>query len=324
MICLTSQTDVGYAVQIDYSGDFMKKMIAIFSFFFMLAASAETGVLFIAHGTMGHHKSNMCGSDNPSGWERYVLNTLNSAKNEIPKEFETAFGMWNSRCFDKAIGRLEQKLAKTNKSLDHLIVFPLFISSHSAVIEMQKFIFKKRADRVIPLPQVQPTSFEGKITYMSAFDYEPNVSMILANRFHHLIHEAKDQGYAKNEMELVLIMHGPVSDTDNAKWMEMGQKYNQDVMYLFPVADSHVISLRDDASDDVRDRATAQLRSVVDKASKNGRIALALPLLISKGGIEAGILERLKGLDYIWSGETLFPDAKLKDAILNKLQTTLK
>ena len=141
---------------------------------------------------------------------------------------------------------------------------------------------------------------------------------------HHLVHLAKAKGFNNKQMELVLVMHGPVDEKANIEWMKMGELYAKDVNYLFPVAASHVISLRDDAPTEVRDQMTEALRAKVKGASVNGKVALLLPLLISKGGIEAGILNRVSGLDFVWSGDTLFPDPKLQDVILSRIQTVLK
>lgn len=305
----------------------MKRLFFVLCLFFTLSSMADTGVLFIAHGTMNHGDSHLysgCTPHHHSEWERFVLSSVDEIKSELPYKTEVAFGMWESHCFDEAISRLENQLSADGQKLDHLIVFPLFVSSHSEVIEMQKFIFKKRSDMVLPIPYVRQTRFQGQITYMKALDYDPHISLILANRFHHLVHLAKDQGVSMKNMELVLVMHGPVDDEANIKWMEMGELYNKDIMYMFPVKKSHVLSLRDDAPTEVRDRMTAELRGIIINASKNGRMALILPLLISKGGIDAGIIHRLKGLDYIWSGDAILPDSKLKDVILNRIRKISK
>jgi hypothetical protein len=309
----------------------MKKLVLLLSLILSISCYGETGILFIAHGTMGggghgnhgdHHLMG-CSSEHPSKWESFVLSTLTGMKNEIPKNFEVSFGMWESHCFDESIHRLEKKMATLGSKLDHLIVFPLFISSYSSVIEMQKFIFKKRTDRILDISNVHTTYFDGKITYMSAFDYEPNISIILANRFEHLILMADELGIPKQKTELVLVMHGPVEDEANLEWLKMGEKYNKDLTALFPVVKSHVVSLRDDAEEAVKDQASKELRNIVSTASSEGRMALVLPLLISKGGIDAGIVKRMDGLDFIWSGESLFPDSKLKDVIINKLKSNL-
>lgn len=270
-------------------------------FFFSFSTFAETGVLFLAHGSMKG-----CGYENPTKWEKYVLDAVGSIKT---KDYvEVAFGMWNTKCFDMGIKRLSQKMKKRGKKLDHLRVIPLFISSYSVVIEMQKYIFKKRKIKVLPIPMAQKTSFKGQITYEKAIDYDPHISMILANRAHSLLHEAHEQGFDRSQMTYVLVMHGPVSPMANKKWLAMGKRYLEDIQYLFPISRGYVISLQDDAPGPVRDRATKKLQKLVNESHQRGGTALILPLLISKGGIEEGIIKRLKGLEYTWRGETLLPD----------------
>ncbi len=98
----------------------------------------------------------------------------------------------------------------------------------------------------------------------------------------------------------------------------MGQKYVNDLAKISPLASTHVISLRDDAPH-VRWLQTRKLRANITEAKERGNMPLILPLLVSKGGIEEGILERMKGLDYIWTGEVLLPDPILGKLILNRL-----
>jgi hypothetical protein len=227
--------------------------------------------------------------------------------------------MWNTMCFNQGVERLRQRMQQRGKHLTKLNVLPLFISSHSMVMEMQKYIFKARPDRPFDLPMAKIINFDGEINYMSAIDHNPYVSMILANRLHSLIHKAKDKGYTKSLMKVVLVMHGPVMDHDNQKWMEMAKRYMKDINYLFPLAANKVVSLRDDAADDVRDAATRELRTFVGNSTRSGKISLVLPLLMSKGGIESGILERLEGLSYIWKGEMLLPDAFFDQVLINRI-----
>ncbi len=279
---------------------------------------ADTGILFVAHGSMKNPQDTGCNKS--TSWERGVLTSINSIRAKLPFNSEVVFTMWNTKCFDEGIERLENKLITEGKKLDHLLVYPIFISSFSTVIEMQKYILKLRTDRVIPIPMATKISFTGKVNFLPAIDYNPQVSMILANRAHKLIHLAKERGFSRKQMELVLIMHGPVADRDNEKWVKMGQKYIEDVTYLFPLSKSHLISLRDDAPPEVSNRATEKLQKIVKKASLNNKQALILPLLLSKGGIEKGILKRLEGLDYSWLGEMIFPDKKLANLLLESFK----
>lgn len=274
------------------------------------SAQAKVATLFLAHGSMRG-----CGHQNPSKWEKNFIEALERVKPRLRQDASIAFGMWNTRCFDEEIKKLQYAAQAQGQRLEKIVVRPLFVSSHSLVIEMQKYIFKKREDRPLNIPDVLQTSFEGEIEYGSAIDYNPHVSMILANRFHELIHTAKERGYEKSQMELVIVMHGPMRDEDNAHWMEMGKRYKKDIDYLFSVKKSRVISLRDDADEATRRKATVLLRKAVKGAQDKGRITLVLPLLLSSGGIEAGVLKRLEGLDYIWNGKAILPDLFF-DAVL--------
>ena len=260
----------------------MKSLVLIISVIISLQASAKSGVLLLAHGSMSGHQMESMGCTNmhPSHWEKAVLDAVAKVKTQLKMETEVAFGMWNTKCFNAGISRLDKRLGG---DLDHLYVLPLFISSHSAVIEMQKFMFHKRTDRVIPIPTVQKVSFAKKITYLPAMDYHPEVSFILSNIVHELIHDAKKLGFQKDQMEVLLVMHGPVSDKDNMNWLKMGQRYMDDISYLFPTSRYQQVSLRDDAPKPVRDAATRELRNMVSTATTNGKIALVLPLLLSKG-----------------------------------------
>jgi len=279
---------------------------------------ADSGVLIIAHGSQVMN-SKGCASSVPGHWEKSIQSTLKEVQAELSYPVQLVFGMFATPCFEEGIEKLSKKLKSQGKTLDHLIVFPLFLSTHSGVIEGQRFIFKSSLKKWDQLKGLTQTQFSGKITYLKALDYDPHLSIVLANRFHHLVHLAKEKGYSHQEMELVLVMHGPVSEGDNQKWIEMGEKYVSDITYLFPTHASHVVSLRDDAPTAIRDKATASLRTIVETAVQNKRIALVLPLFLAEGGVEAKIVTRLNGLDYIWSGKTLFPDSKLKDVFRERL-----
>lgn len=291
----------------------------------MNIALADEGVLFLAHGSIhggghghGHGVADphTCGYHHPPIWEQSVLEMIESLRGQSTKDIEVAFGMWSTDCFNLGIERLREKMAARGKTLDSLRVIPLYLSSYSPVIEMQKYIFGKRPDLPLPIPTAR-IAFQGPIDYRPAIDYNPHLSMILSNRLQHLIQLAREQNYSLSQMEVVFVMHGPISEEDNTHWVEMAQKYLRDLSYLLPVGKFHIVSLRDDADRPTRDEATKIFRQFVSGAQEKGGVALVLPYLISKGGIETGILKRLDGLDYIWTGEMILPDLFFQTVILN-------
>jgi len=275
---------------------------------------ADSGTLIIAHGGMKG-----CEMKIPVRWETQVHQMVENIKKTVPNDIELAFGMWNTKCFQLGIERLKESMLKKGRVLTHLKVLPLFISSHSAVIEMQKYIFGKRNDQVIPNLNVAQINFQGSMEYLNALDYNPQISLILAKNLRQLIDDANQRGLIVNEMEVFLVMHGPVGEENNIKWLEMGQRYLEDLLYLFPSLTGYVISLRDDAPQLIKSQATLVFRNQVELANKNGRAALILPLLLSSGGIEVGILERLERLPFTWTGQALLPDPYFEKVLRARL-----
>ena len=76
------------------------------------------------------------------------------------------------------------------------------------------------------------------------------------------------------------------------------------------------ITVRDDAPEPVRSKATAELRRIVEGASAEGKRILIVPLLLSYGGIEEGIRKRLEGLEYRMPDQALLPDERLARWVL--------
>jgi len=71
------------------------------------------------------------------------------------------------------------------------------------------------------------------------------------------------------------------------------------------------LTLRDDAPAPVRAQATQQLRDLVMHHRAAGLRVLIVPLLLSYGGIEQGLRERLESLEYAIPDAALMPDERL-------------
>jgi hypothetical protein len=80
-----------------------------------------------------------------------------------------------------------------------------------------------------------------------------------------------------------------------------------------PFAAVDALTVKDDAPTPIRDAATREFRSVVERRSVEGRRVLIVPVLLSYGGIEQGIRQRLEGLPYVMSDKALAPDRRLVD-----------
>ena len=71
----------------------------------------------------------------------------------------------------------------------------------------------------------------------------------------------------------------------------------------------------------IRDQATAELRAIVTKRLNEGKSVLIVPLLVSFGGIERGLRERLDGLPYTMPDAALVPDQRLVGWVLAVSET---
>jgi hypothetical protein len=77
------------------------------------------------------------------------------------------------------------------------------------------------------------------------------------------------------------------------------------------------LTLRDDADEPVRNKATEDLRNCVKAASEKNHRVLVVPLLLSYGGIDGGLRKRLDGLDHTMSPQAILPDPRIAQWILN-------
>ena len=269
------------------------------------------GVLLLAHG----------GRDD---WNREVLELASQVDATLP--VEVAFGMANKRTIRDALDRLEQR------DVSGIVAVPLFISSHSSVMRATEYLLGSRDEAP---PQLEAFGRMGARRAAGGSDDDPGfdwttpiettvpISVATALDGHALVAEillsrAVDVSRTPDEEVVVVVAHGPTSDEDNDLWIE-----NMDILVerMRPrtrFSRIECLTVRDDASDPVREQATAELRAVVEGAVQEGKNVLIVPLLLSYGGIEAGIRRRLEGLPYRMAGQALLPDERLSEWVLTQ------
>ena len=266
------------------------------------------GILLLAHG----------GRDN---WNQEVLAVADRIDSTRP--VEVAFGMANKRAIQDAVDRLIER------DVSHIVAVPLFISSHSSVLRATEYLLGVRDDAP---PQLEafarmgaghgvgqagsdpgfdwtsPVETTVPIALTSALDGHAVVAEILVSR-------ALDISRAPEEEVVVLVAHGPSSEEDNAHWLDNMRVLAEKMGHTRFSRIEH-LTVRDDASEPVREQATAELRAVVEGAVGEAKSVLVVPLLLSYGGIEAGIRERLEGLAYRMADQALLPDERLSQWVL--------
>lgn len=281
----------------------------------------KIGILILAHG----------GKQN---WNDEVMKIASTVDRKMP--VEVAFGMASKRTIQDAV----DKLAARN--VERIIAVPLFVSSHSSVITSTEYLLGQRREAPPELAifakmdhshggsgahnhHPMDTSFDPTtpvkspvpIQMMSALNRHPLVADILLSR------AAAISRLPKKEV-VVIVAHGPVSDEENNRWLADIGSLVEAMRGKSKFKRIEYLTVRDDAPEPVRSRATAELRGVVEHAAAENSNVLIVPLLLSYGGIEEGIKKRLEGLSYTMSNQALLPDERLAKWIILSVENATK
>ena len=267
------------------------------------------GILLLAHG----------GGDD---WNGEVLAV--AARIDSSQPVEVAFGMANKRTIQDAVDRLAER------DVSSIVAVPLFVSSHSSVLRATEYLLGSRDDAPPELEsfarmsarrdaagaandtgfdRTTPVETTVPISVTTALDGHALVAEILISR-------AVDVSRTPQEEVAVVVAHGPSSADDNARWLEDMEILAERMRRQTDFSRIEYLTVRDDAAEPVRSQATAELRALVEGVVQEGESVLIVPLLLSYGGIEAGIRRRLEGLPYRMAHQALLPDERLSQWVL--------
>ena len=274
---------------------------------------AAQGILLLAHG----------GRDD---WNRKVLEVASQV--DAPRPVEVAFGMANKRAIQDTVDRLAEL------GVTRIVAVPLFISSHSSLFRATEYLLGSRDDappQLAAFARMSARKAAGRTSDGPGFDWTTPVetavpiSMTPALDGHELVAEilisrAEDVSRTPEQEVVVLVAHGPSSEEDNALWLANIRLLAERMCPRTRFSRIEYLTVRDDAPKLVQAKATAELRAVVEGAVREGASALVVPLLLSYGGIEAGIRERLEGLPYRMAHQALLPDERLSEWVLMQVE----
>lgn len=279
--------------------------LAVFAFIIVLQAfmidnmcissivNPDIGVLVLAHGGSSTKliKNEENTYDKLPLWNKMVIDAVKPLEKKF--NIEIAFGMADPETIQAATDRLEKNGAKK------IVAVPLFISSYSSIIENTAFILGLRKRTKTSQKELKSIKSNVEFVMTSAIDSHPLMAKILLDR-------ASELSKNPNDETVIIIGHDPNDPGQNEKWLKEMMILASFVKEKVGFKDVKVTTLRDDAPKETREKATMILREMVMMASLKGN-AIVIPHLIARGGIESGIPERLKGLDYIYNGKTLLP-----------------
>jgi sirohydrochlorin ferrochelatase len=278
------------------------------------------GILLLAHG-------------GEKGWDAEIERLRARVNATVPTE--AALGMADPATLQAGIDKLAARGVK------RVIAVPLFIHSRSEVLDQTAYVLglsdkpsevlRAAAERMMAAHmgamKEHPGSGAGStaamhhhmfsldrvkttlpITMTPALDDADLVSSILLERARALSRDSKTEG-------VVLVAHGPVDDKAVGAWNDAMAKHAEFVRREGGFRSASYALLRDDAAPAVRAASVKRLRRRVIAAGKGGR-ALVVPVLIARGGIEGKLPKDLKGLKYVWDGNTLMPHAGFEGWVL--------
>ena len=257
------------------------------------AHAQEIGVLILAHG----------GTDR---WNETVRATVEEAR--LPYPTAIAFGMGMHL---EEVARIQQALDELNEQgARRVIAIPLLISSTSEVMRQFEYLLGLRPDGHWQ-EHAQPVTLRGPVTLTTALDDDPAVAEVLTERAAAISEQPQQES-------VVLVAHGPVSEDDDARWLAAMERLGRTVHDRGGFRAVVPVTMRDDASEAVREAATRRMRQVVEEQARGGRV-LVVPLLLANGGIEQKIPKRLEGLPYTLQEQALLPHPKLAQWIAHQV-----
>jgi sirohydrochlorin ferrochelatase len=274
--------------------------------------AAPEGILLLAHG-------------GAPDWNQRVVALAQSIDQAQPTE--VAFGMASRPAIQAAVDKLVARGARS------IVAVPMFISSHSSVVTSTAYLLGARDEMPpdlkifakmshgahgghgghetpgaapVAVDNTQPVSTPVPIRLTNALNHDPLVGQILIDR-------AREISTAPEKEAVIIAAHGPVPNEDNQRWLDDMRVLAEQMDGATSFATINYLTVRDDAPKPVRDAATAELRGMVEEQTRQGRRVLIVPLLLSYGGIEKGIRQRLEGLDYVMAQRALMPDDRLAE-----------
>ncbi|MCR9132392.1 MAG: CbiX/SirB N-terminal domain-containing protein [bacterium] len=285
-------------------------MLLLTNLSFAFQSNDNVGVLVLAHGSMD------------KTWNNAIEDAVEPIREN--HTVEIAWGMANALNMQPALTKLDEK------GVDHIVVVQLFVSSFSPIIRQNEYLLGLReqlADAPMPMmvhdmenhrmtmkmpENLQPLDVKADIVLTDPLDDHELVAEILHQRI-------KDLSTQSDEETILLVAHGPNQEADNEQWVAKLESLGKKIQAKQSAegktyANMISLTVRDDAPEDIHEKARLEFRAHVQEADDNGT-AIVIPVLLASGGVEQKYVQRLEGLNYKWSGETLLPHENIEKFI---------
>jgi hypothetical protein len=244
-------------------------------------ARGPAGLLVMAHG----------GSDE---WNTAVENAVKPLRNSSPVAI--AFGMANPETLQEAVIKLQ------NDDVSSISVVRLFVSGDSFLPETE-YAFGLRDELPDGHFMHEPRILNVNVPVSLSRDGLLNARIIgdvLADRATNLSRDPRNEA-------VLIIGHGPSSDTENNRWLSRMDTMANSVRERSSFHSVRVATLREDWTGK-RAVVEKELRALVQSETQLGRTVLVIPFRLHGFGPYAEVLE---GLPYRADSLAFLPDPRL-------------
>lgn len=247
------------------------------------------GVLMISHGSRD------------KAWVSIVEEAVSqlSLREDLPVAV-SFLELVEGRLIQDGIDRLEQA------GVTDIIVIPLFVSSGSTHVDEIEYALGAK-----PFPEretdLEPFTVQAKIHYGYPVDDDPDIARMIWDKL---------SGLSKNpEREtLLLVGHGSRHEGFRQRWEQGISSLAARVQHISGVAAADYGLLNPD-----------NVRSRVEYWQEQGHDVLVAPLFLSEGYFTKVVIpQRLDGLEYAYSGQTLLPHPLLPAWIERQVEVMLQ
>jgi hypothetical protein len=221
------------------------------------ARSGEIGVLGLAHGFK-----------EPGNTQ--FRTAYSSVDNTYPATYAVGMAMMTSDHIQSALDALTTSGAKT------IVVIPTTTADHSTLTRQWDYIFGKRDDSAyLDVPRVETGA---RLVWTPTPTQHPIVAEIMLDY-------AKEKSTDPANETVIILGHGPQSEDDNRKELEILARHAAYIEREGGFADVMFGNVQDDAPPEVRAGNVAALRAQAQAAIDNGYRVIAVHTSLTQSGI---------------------------------------
>jgi hypothetical protein len=223
-----------------------------------------------------------------------------------PTTVAPGMAMMSSSHIQKAVDELT-----ANHGVKTIVVIPMEPGDDSSLIGQWRYIFGLQD--YAPYLTIPRVKTDAKIVFTKSPASDPHVSTILKDY-------AMGESAHPDKDRVIIISHGPETVEANPAELAVLQMHADAIRKSSPFKDVKVVSIQDDAIPPVRAAHVQEIKDLIKEANDQGRDAIIVPLILTKGGFHARLQKDLAGLNYKFANKGLIEHPAFQEWITSTVQ----